>query len=96
MNRVPLSFPKLAMIAGTRAALGAGVGLLVAGRLSDDQRRAVGWTLVGVGVVTTIPIAVQLLKTKNGSRIGDPGEATPEQFTRTGSVLGGAHPSPAV
>ena len=74
MNRVPLSIPELALIAGTRAALGAGVGLLVADRLSDDQRRAVGWTLVGIGVITTIPIAVQLFNSANGHPAGDVGE----------------------
>ena len=69
MKRVPLSFPELAIIAGTRAALGAGVGLLVADRLSDEQRRAVGLTLVGIGVLTTIPIAIQLIKSNSGDRI---------------------------
>jgi hypothetical protein len=44
------------LIAGTRVALGAGIGLLVSGRLSDDQRKAAGWTLLAVGILTTIPI----------------------------------------
>jgi hypothetical protein len=62
MKRTPLSFPELAIIAGTRAALGAGLGLLLGGSLSESQRRAVGWTLFGVGVITTVPIAIQLFK----------------------------------
>jgi len=56
-----VTIPELAMIAGTRAALGAGIALLLADRLSNEQRRAVGWTLVAVGVLTTIPLAAQLL-----------------------------------
>lgn len=60
MNRTALSVPEIAIIGGTRAALGAGIGLLLADRLNDDQRRAVGWTLVAVGVISTIPIAVGL------------------------------------
>ena len=56
-----VTFPELALIAGTRVALGAGIGLLVADRLNDDQRRAVGWTLLGVGVITTIPLAAEVL-----------------------------------
>jgi hypothetical protein len=64
MNRTPLSIPEIAMIGGTRAALGAGVGLLLADRMNDDQRRAVGWTLVAVGAITTIPIVVQLVKSQ--------------------------------
>jgi len=49
-------------VAGTRAALGAGIALLVGDRLGPAQRRAVGWSLVGVGVLTTIPLAVEVLK----------------------------------
>jgi hypothetical protein len=73
MNRTPLSIPELAIIAGTRAALGAGVGLLLADRLNDDQRRAVGWTLFGVGVLTTVPIALQLFRhQRDGQAEGSP------------------------
>ena len=61
MRETSLTLPKLGLIAGTRAALGAGLGLLLADRLSDDQRRAVGWTLLGVGVVSTIPLAIEIL-----------------------------------
>jgi hypothetical protein len=60
MKRIPLSKPEIAMIGGTRAAFGAGVGLLVADRLNNDQRRAVGWTLLAVGLITTIPIVLQV------------------------------------
>ena len=64
MNRTPLSLPEIGIIAATRAALGAGIGLLLADRLNDDQRRAVGWTLFTVGALTTIPIAAQLMKSR--------------------------------
>jgi hypothetical protein len=46
---------------GTRAMLGAGIALLLSEKLTDEQRRAIGWTLVAVGALTTIPLAVQLL-----------------------------------
>ena len=62
MIRTPLAIPEIAIIAGTRAALGAGVALLLADRLNPDQRRAVGWTLFAVGAITTVPIAIQLLE----------------------------------
>jgi hypothetical protein len=48
-------------VAGTRAALGAGLGLLLADRFSEGERRAIGWTLVVVGVATTIPLVAEVL-----------------------------------
>lgn len=48
--------PEIMLIAGTRVALGAGLGLLIADRLNSDQRMSAGWVLLAVGVLTTIPI----------------------------------------
>jgi hypothetical protein len=56
-----VTVPELFMIAGTRVALGAGVGLLVADRLGAEQRRAIGWTLLGVGIISTIPLAAEVM-----------------------------------
>ncbi len=36
---------------------GAGIALLVSEKLTGEQRRAIGWTLVAVGRLTTIPLA---------------------------------------
>jgi hypothetical protein len=55
-----LNVPEIALIAGTRGMLGAGIGLLLSNKLSKDQRRAVGWTLLLVGVFTTIPLAMNI------------------------------------
>ena len=52
-----LSRPELAFIVSTRVMLGAGAALLLADRLSAEQRKAVGTTLALVGLVTTIPAA---------------------------------------
>jgi len=60
MKTIRLSFPELGLIAGTRGILGAGIALLLADRLSLDQRRAVGWTLFLVGALTTIPLGIQV------------------------------------
>jgi hypothetical protein len=60
MRETRVTLPELALIAGTRAALGAGLGLPLADRLSVDQRRAVGWTLLLFGAITTIPIALEV------------------------------------
>ena len=61
MREVKVTLPELALLVGTRAALGAGLGLLLADRLSGSQRKAVGWTLFLVGAVTTVPLAFELL-----------------------------------
>lgn len=60
MRRTQITLPELGLIAGTRAALGAGIGLLLADRIPDRERKAVGWTLLLVGVVTTIPLAIEV------------------------------------
>jgi hypothetical protein len=60
MIETHLSMPELALIAGTRAMAGAGLGLLLAHRLPDGPRRAVGWTLLTVGALSTIPLAMQV------------------------------------
>ncbi len=61
MIRRTLTLPELGLIAGTRAMAGVGIGLLLADRLNPDQRRAVGWTLLAVGALTTIPLAANVL-----------------------------------
>ena len=61
MKKHVVTVPEVALIAGTRALLGAGIAFLVSDKLAPEQRRAIGWTLVAVGVVTTIPLAVELL-----------------------------------
>jgi multisubunit Na+/H+ antiporter MnhB subunit len=56
-----LSAPEIALIGGTRVALGMGIGLLLSGRLSRDQRKAAGLALTMVGALTTIPLAAQVI-----------------------------------
>lgn len=61
MKKAELTLPEIGLIAGTRAMLGAGAGLLLADRLNDDQRKAIGWTLLVIGAITTIPLAIEVL-----------------------------------
>jgi hypothetical protein len=61
MKQHEVTVPQIGLIAGTRAMLGAGIALLLSEKLSGEQRRAIGWTLVAVGALTTIPLALQLL-----------------------------------
>jgi hypothetical protein len=60
MRETRLTFPELALVAGTRAVMGVGLGFLLADRLPSDQRRAVGRTLFFVGVATTIPLTTEI------------------------------------
>lgn len=60
MLKTELPLPELALLAGIRGLLGAGLGLLLAEHVHADQRRAVGWALVAFGAVTTIPLALMV------------------------------------
>ena len=60
MRETHLTLPELGLIGATRAALGLGLGFLLADRLPADQRRAVGWTLFLVGALSTIPLAFEV------------------------------------
>ncbi len=61
MRKVRLSMPELALIAGTRGALGAGIALLLADRLTSEQRKAAGTALALVGAISTIPLLIEVL-----------------------------------
>jgi hypothetical protein len=61
MKERRMTLPEIGLIGGTRALLGAGIALLLADKLNDDQRKAVGWTLFLVGAISTIPLAVNVL-----------------------------------
>jgi hypothetical protein len=57
-----LTVPELGFFAGTRFALGLGVGLLLAGRLHRGVRLGAGRALAMVGALTTIPLALTILR----------------------------------
>jgi len=61
MKKLELTLPEMALIVGTRGMLGAGAGLLLADRLNDDKRKAIGWTLLLIGAISTIPLAIEVL-----------------------------------
>jgi hypothetical protein len=66
MRERVLTIPELILIAGTRVAFGAGLGLLVADKLNRDARKGTGWALLAVGIFTTIPLVMKV----SGSSIG--------------------------
>ena len=64
MLKHELTLPQIAAIGGTRGALGAGIALLIAHRLSARQRRDLGWTLAVIGVLTTLPLALMIFRSR--------------------------------
>jgi hypothetical protein len=61
MKKTELTLPELALIGGTRGLLGAGLALLLAGKLKEGQRKSIGWTLFLIGAMSTIPLALNVL-----------------------------------
>ncbi len=61
MRKAQLTLPEVALIGGTRGLLGAGVALLLADKLSHEQRKTIGWALFLIGAISTIPLAADVL-----------------------------------
>lgn len=68
MREIPLTFPEIGMINITRFIIGSGAGLLLAGKLDNKARKAVGLTLVTVGTLFSIPVGIALLGKLRGSQ----------------------------
>jgi hypothetical protein len=67
MTERKLTIAEIILIAGTRVALGAGIGLLLSGRLNKDQCKAAGLALTLVGGLTTIPLALGVVGKKSAT-----------------------------
>ena len=61
MTQRSMTLPEIFLIAGTRVALGAGLGLLLAEKLARDTRKGAGFALLMVGALSTIPIVIGVL-----------------------------------
>jgi hypothetical protein len=70
MKERTLTLPLVGLIAGTRVALGIGIGFLLADKLGYDRRRGAGIALLIVGALSTVPLAIAVLsKTEERSRL---------------------------
>ena len=61
MKTYNVTVPEVGIVAATRGMLGAGIGLLVAQHLRPEHRRTIGWTLLTIGALSTIPIVMALV-----------------------------------
>lgn len=55
MKELTLRMPMFGFIVSTRAAMAFGLGLLVAQKIPEHRRKAIGTALVALGVITTVP-----------------------------------------
>lgn len=62
MKKANLPLPELALIAATRAILGAGLGLLLGDKLPNETRKKIGWTLVAIGALSTVPLGFDVCR----------------------------------
>jgi hypothetical protein len=60
MKTYLVSLPFIGLFTGTRAMAAGGLALLLADKLDVTQRKAIGWTLFAVGLLTTIPLVAML------------------------------------
>jgi len=62
MRNLRLNIPQIVLIGATRGMIGLGAGLLLADQLKRDRRKSVGWALLAVGALSTIPIALKVFR----------------------------------
>jgi len=62
MSKLVLNVPIFGLAVATRAAIGVGIGLLIADRMPADRRRRVAIALLSIGAATTVPIVNAILR----------------------------------
>ncbi|HYU78779.1 MAG TPA: hypothetical protein VEK56_07325 [Vicinamibacterales bacterium] len=68
MKTIQLELPTFMFIIGTRAALAAGVALLLSPKIPLSRRRTIGSILTAIGATTTIPAARTVFKQVRANR----------------------------
>jgi hypothetical protein len=56
-----VSLPEAALVVGTRAIAGVGLGLLLGNHLIAPERRRLGWALFAFGALSTVPLAMRIV-----------------------------------
>jgi hypothetical protein len=68
MKRVLLNLPIFGLAVATRAAIGAGIGLLIADRIPPDRRRRLAIALLAIGAATTVPVVKAVIEGTDEAR----------------------------
>lgn len=61
MKTYAVTFLQLGVLTGTRAIAAAGLALLCAGKVTPEQRKAIGWSLLGTGTMVYLVLISDLL-----------------------------------
>lgn len=61
MQERGLTIPEIILIGGTRAALGAGLALVLGEKLRRETRKGAGWALFAIGALSTVPLVLGIL-----------------------------------
>jgi hypothetical protein len=61
MRSIELPLPLLGAVAATRGMLGMGAGLLIGRSLRESHRKRIGWALVAIGALSTLPLALDVI-----------------------------------
>lgn len=64
MKKTQVTLPQIMTLAGTRVALGAGLGLLLSDTLDCRKRKAIGWGLFMLGTASTVPLVRSIFGTR--------------------------------
>jgi hypothetical protein len=66
MKTYPVTLLEIGLLTGTRATAGAGLALVIANKLSEEQRKAAGWALFGVGCALYFALVANVLLRNKG------------------------------
>jgi len=69
MKTIRLSPPLLEFIVTTRVALGFGLGLVAADRIPENRRRTIGFSLLAIGLASTIPAMLSVYSSRTRTLI---------------------------
>lgn len=61
MKARAITLPEMFLVAGTRLAMGIGIGLLASHLLDRRDRKSLGRVLMAIGSMTTLPLAAHIL-----------------------------------